>query len=399
MKHFIRLMAAVIIANLSFTGCHNQNDDRAKYVFLFIGDGMGATHVAVTESYLSYKAGKLGGEQLLMTQFPYYGTATTHSANMNVTCSSAAGTAIACGEKANNGTVGINKDSVVIESVASVLKKDGYKIGILSTVPINHATPSAFYAHNVNRSNYYEISYDIPASGFEFFAGAGFLEYKGKKNDKEPIERYLENNGYTVSYGIEEFRKESAGKDKVIFCQASNREESADNYVSDGVVEADATMAQMLELGLDYLGDKDPFFFMCEGGAIDWAAHDNKTMPMIENTLDFDAAIKVAYEFYQKHPKQTLIVVTADHETGGLTLGCGNSRINWEKMEKEWIENGKKNTLDREANSKLNRECSIGWTTGSHTGGAVPVFAIGVGAEKFNGRIDNTDFKGLILGK
>ena len=392
-------MAAVIIANLSFTGCHNQNDDRAKYVFLFIGVGMGATHVAVTESYLSYKAGKLGGEQLLMTQFPYYGTATTHSANMNVTCSSAAGTAIACGEKANNGTVGINKDSVSIESVAYVLKNDGYKIGILSTVPINHATPSSFYAHNISRSNYYEISSDIPASGFDFFAGAGFLDYKGKNGDKEPIERYLENNGYTVSYGIEEFRKESAGKDKVIFCQASNREESADNYVSDGVVEADATMAQMLELGLDYLGDKDPFFFMCEGGAIDWAAHDNKTMPMIENTLDFDAAIKVAYEFYQKHPKQTLIVVTADHETGGLTLGCGNSRINWEKMEKEWIESGKKNTLDREANSKLNRECSIGWTTGSHTGGAVPVFAIGVGAEKFNGRIDNTDFKGLILGK
>ena len=392
-------MAAVIIANLSFTGCHNQNDDRAKYVFLFIGDGMGATHVAVTESYLSYKAGKLGGEQLLMTQFPYYGTATTHSANMNVTCSSAAGTAIACGEKANNGTVGINKDSVSIESVADVLKNDGYKIGILSTVPINHATPSSFYAHNISRSNYYEISSDIPASGFDFFAGAGFLDYKGKNGDKEPIERYLENNGYTVSYGIEEFRKESAGKDKVIFCQASNREESADNYVSDGVVEADATMAQMLELGLDYLGDKDPFFFMCEGGAIDWAAHDNKTMPMIENTLDFDAAIKVAYEFYQKHPKQTLIVVTADHETGGLTLGCGNSRINWEKMEKEWIESGKKNTLDREANSRLNKECSIGWTTGSHTGGAVPVFAIGVGAEKFNGRIDNTDFKGLILGK
>ena len=223
-------MAAVIIANLSFTGCHNQNDDRAKYVFLFIGDGMGATHVAVTESYLSYKAGKLGGEQLLMTQFPYYGTATTHSANMNVTCSSAAGTAIACGEKANNGTVGINKDSVSIESVAYVLKNDGYKIGILSTVPINHATPSSFYAHNISRSNYYEISSDIPASGFDFFAGAGFLDYKGKNGDKEPIERYLENNGYTVSYGIEEFRKESAGKDKVIFCQASNREESADSH-------------------------------------------------------------------------------------------------------------------------------------------------------------------------
>ena len=180
----LTIILAAIIALASAASCNSQtnsnaSEKKAKYVFLFIGDGMGATHVAVAESYLSYKAGQLGGEQLLMTTFPYYGTVTTHSANRYVTDSSAAGTAIACGEKANNGTVGINKDSLEIESVAHRLKMDGYNVGIISTVPINHATPSAFYAHNVNRNNGYEICQEIPESGFEFFAGAGFLEFKG----------------------------------------------------------------------------------------------------------------------------------------------------------------------------------------------------------------------------
>ena len=398
MRHFFRLMTAVIVTLFCLNGCQT-NDTKAKYIFLFIGDGMGATHVATTESYLSYKAGKLGGEQLLMTQFPHYGMATTHSANRNVTCSSAAGTAIACGEKANNGTVGINKDSVNIESVAYALKKEGYKIGIMSTVPVNHATPAAFYAHNINRSNYYEISQDIISSGFDFFGGAGFLDLKGKNGNLEPTDAVVERNGYTVCYGMEEFRHEAKGKEKAVFCQASNRDESADNYVSDGIVEADASMAEMLELALEFLGDEKPFFIMGEGGAIDWAAHDNRTMSMVENVLDLDGAIKVAYEFYKKHPKQTLIVVTADHETGGLTLGCGSSTINWGALENQWIESGKKNILDYDGNRNMNKSCSIGWTTGSHTGGAVPVYAIGVGAERFNGRMDNTDIKGKILGE
>lgn len=198
---------------------------------------------------------------------------------------------------------------------------------------------------------------------------------------------------------MEEFRRESAGKEKAVFCQSSNRNESADNYVSDGTVEADASMAEMLELTLEFLGDEEPFFIMGEGGAIDWAAHDNRTMSTIEYMLDFDAAIMVAYEFYQKHPEETLIVVTADHETGGLTLGCGSSRVKWDILEKQWIESGKKNVLDEEGNRELNERCSIGWTTGSHTGGAVPVYAIGAGAERFIGRMDNTDIKGKILGE
>lgn len=398
MRYFIKLMTAVIVSVFCLASCQ-QNDTKAKYIFLFIGDGMGATHVVATESYLSYKAGKLGGEQLIMTQFPYYGMSTTHSADNHVTCSAAAGTAIACGEKANNGTVGINKDSVDIESIACKLKREGYKVGIITTTPVNHATPSAFYAHNTDRSQHYEICSQIPGSGFEFFAGAGFLDYKGQNGDLEPLDTYLENNGYSVSYGMEEFRRESAGKDKAIFCQASNKEDNAENYVSDAATEADATLAEMLGLALEFIGNEKPFFIMSEGGVIDWAAHDNRTMSTVEEILEFDDAIKVAYEFYKKHQDETLIIVTADHETGGMTLGCGEYSINWEALEKEWIESGKKNVLDEEGNRELNERCSIGWTTGYHTGGAVPVYAIGAGAERFTGRMDNTDIKGKILGE
>ena len=403
MRKFSFILAALLmlvsVESIDAKPKAKAKDNKAKYVFLFIGDGMGTAHVSTTESYLSYKAGKLGGEQLLMTTFPYYGSVTTHSANQNITCSSAAGTAIACGEKANNGTVGINKDSLNIESVAYRLQKDGYKIGIISTVPINHATPSAFYAHNVNRSNCYELSHDIPGSGFEFYAGAGFLEFKGKDGNSEPTDEYLEKNGYSVSYGLTEFREESMDKEFAVFCQASNREESAENYTSGDKEEVDASLGQMLKLGMEFLGTDEPFFFMCEGGAIDWSAHSNLTMPMIENVLEFDEAIKVAYDFYLAHPEETLIVVTADHETGGLTLGAGSTTVNWAELEREWIESGKKSTMSSDENRKFNKKCSIGWTTGSHTGGAVPMFAIGVGAEKFNGRIDNTDIKGKILGE
>jgi alkaline phosphatase len=279
------------------------------------------------------------------------------------------------------------------------LKEDGYQIGIISTVPLNHATPGAFYANSKSRDDYYNISTQIAGTEFEFFAGSGFIDFKGKNQKEEPIDEYLEKYGYEVCYGIEEFRKETEGKDKVIFCQESNRSESAGNYVSEGKIIEDATLGQMLGLGLEFFDTEKPFFFMCEGGKIDWTAHGNRTMPMVMDVLEFDEAIAKAYEFYKNNPEETLIVVTADHETGGLTLGCGDSTINWEKLEKQWLDEGKKNTLSDEDNRKLNQECSIGWTTGSHTGGPVPVFAVGKGAEKFAGRMDNTEFKVKILGE
>ena len=400
MKKVFAVISAVVISLIALNSCCNQQKEvKAKYIFLLIGDGMGSTHISAAESYLSYKAGKFGGKQLLMTTFPYYGTATAHSANYNISCSGAAGTAIACGEKANNGTIGINKDSVITKSIAYCLHEEGYNIGIISSVPVNHATPASFFAHETSRGNYYSIASQIPATNFEFFACGGFLDHKDMNGDKEPIDQVIEAQGYTVCYGLEEFQSKAAGKEKVILCQERNRDGNADEYVIETKADGDIPLAQMLELGIESLGDNEPFFFMCEGGIIDWVAHDHRTMAMITEVIDFDAAIKVAYDFYLQHPEETLIIVTADHETGGIALGCGPKSINWEKLENQWIESGKKNTLDEEENRALNTECNIGWTSYSHTGGAVPVFAIGKGAEKFNGRMDNTDIKGKILGE
>ena len=200
-----------VIAISAAHGCSgsqaDSGSDKAKYIFLFIGDGMGASHVAAAESYLSYKDGKIGGDQLTFTRFPVLGMATTYSANRHITCSSAAGTAIACGEKTNNGYLCVDPDGNRLESIAYKLHKEGYNIGIMSSVPVNHATPAAFYGHNISRDAYYEISMEIPQSGFEFFAGDGFIDFNGKDGKSEPISRYLKEKGATVCFSEKEFEE------------------------------------------------------------------------------------------------------------------------------------------------------------------------------------------------
>lgn len=399
MKRFFTILIVMTAMVWTTSSCSNcSKDEKAKYIFLFIGDGMGNTHVAATESYLSYKAGKLGGEQLCFTQFPYLALATTYSANRNITDSSASGTAIASGEKTDNGMLGVDPEGNHVTSMAYDLKGEGYKIGIMSSVPINHATPGSFYGHNLKRSAYYSISKEIPATGFEFFGGAGFLGFNGEDDKEEDIDIYLEKNGYDVCYGVDEF--EASDAENKIFCQESNRKESADNYVSEGKEAVDVPLAKIVELALEHIGDEQPFFIMCEGGAIDWAAHANKTMGVVTEVLDFDAAVKVAYDFYLAHPDETLIVVTADHETGGMAIGSreGSSNVDWAKLEEGWNSEGGKN-LSKQENLKFSESCSIGWTTFGHSGAAVPTYAIGKGAEKFHGRIDNTDIKDMILCK
>lgn len=396
-KFIAAICSIALLAGLSAnTAEAKKKDEKAKYIFLFIGDGMGYNHVAATESYLSYKEGKLGGYMLTMSQFPYFGMATNYSANSYITDSSASGTAIASGQKANNYAMGVTPDNKPVKSMAYDLQEDGYKIGIVTTVPVNHATPGAFYASTPSRNDYYDISKQIVKSGFDFFAGSGFLDFKGKKGEDEAIDAYLEKNGYEVSYGIKEFWNEAEGKDKMILCQESNRAESAGEYISSGAIAEDAPLRELLECGMEYLGDKEPFFIMCEGGDIDWGGHGNKIMPVVTTVIAFDEAIKAAFEFYKKHPKETLIVVTADHETGGLSLGAG-PEVDWKLLEEQWEKDGQQNNLGWQENRELNRKASIGWTTGSHTGAPVPVFAIGKGAEKFSGRMDNTDIKGKIL--
>lgn len=398
----IAFLALGLAFAFTATGCQDccTKNRKAKYVFLFIGDGMGNAHVAVTESYLSYKAGKLGGEHLLFTQFPYYGTATTHSANRIVTCSSAAGTAIATGCKTNNGMLGVAPDLQPLKSMAYDFQEEGYGIGIISSVPVNHATPASFYAQSPKRSDYYDITKFMASSGFEYFAGAGILQYYGKDGQQQSSSEWLEENGINVCFGKPEFEEAMKTDDRLFLCQPYNKDKEPSNYeLSAQKPEGEVTLAEMVKYGIDFLGDSQPFFIMCEGGEIDWASHDNKTMPMVMTTIGFDQAIAVAYEFYQKHPDETLIVVTADHETGGVVLGAGShhSTINWEYMDSTWVAQGHSNMLSVEDNAKLNKKSHIGWTTFSHTGGAVPVYAIGKGADRFSGSMDNTDIKGKIL--
>ena len=183
----IAAVISILMLAISATGCTEttEKQGKAKYIFLFIGDGMGNSQVAVTEAYMSWKEGKLGGSQLSFTQFPVFGTATSHSANSNITDSSAAGTAISTGVKTNNGYLGTDPEGNPVKSMSYDLKEDGYSIGIISSVPINYATPGSFYGHNIDRGGYYAITQEIPATGFEYFASAGILQYFGPDGNSE----------------------------------------------------------------------------------------------------------------------------------------------------------------------------------------------------------------------
>lgn len=379
------IFGAFLYAASIICGCTREENTQAKYIFLMIGDGMGASHVAATESYLSYKAGKNGGEQLTCTTFPVYGTCTTHSANKHITCSSASGTAIATGVKTNNNMLGVDPEGNPLKSMAYALKEQGYRIGITSSVPVNHATPAAFYANSNSRHDYYSIALQIPASNFDFFAGSALIDRNGADGDKETMDDVLEREGYDVCYGVSEL-KESSDTDGVVLLSPSQRSRALNYEVK--YDEKDDTSAEVLQAAIDFLGENDPFFIMYEGGEIDWAAHSNNLNSTIESIMRFDDAIKVAYEFYLRHPDETLIIVTADHETGGIALGgqAHHYELRWENLD-----------ADGKDSADVSRDVNIGWTSDTHTGGPVPVFAIGKGAERFSGRMDNTDFYGKIV--
>ena len=304
---------------------------QAKYVFYFIGDGMGINQVNLAETYLSAMKGERGSASLLMTSFPVASMASTFSADADVTDSAAAGTALATGKKTKNGYIGVDSDANSIETIAEKAKKAGKKVGITSTVPVNHATPAAFFGHQKDRNMYYEISQDMIKSGFDFLAGAG-LYNRDKfydKSDAPDIFPQIEQAGYMIAKGYDDF-KANAGKSKKVILFHKNWE------VVDGIPYAidrtseDLSLKQITEAAIDVLmrDNKKGFFLMLEGGRIDWAGHANDAAANIKEVIDMDEAVKVAYEFYKKYPKETLIVITADHETGGITAGKGSMRIN-----------------------------------------------------------------------
>lgn len=326
-----RFIYALFLVLLTGTTAAQQ----AKYVFYFIGDGMGVNQVNGTEMYLAEQEGRIGVKPLLFTTFPVGTMATTFSATNSVTDSSAAGTALSTGEKTYNGAIGMDDNKNVLQTVAEKAKKAGKKVGVTTSVSVDHATPAAFYAHQPNRNMYYEIALDLPKTGFDFYAGGGFLKPTTTADKKEApsIFPIFEEAGYTIARGLDEYKSKVGGAKKMVLIQQEGANPSCLPYAIDRK-EGDLTLAQITESAIDFLtkGNKKGFFLMVEGGKIDWACHGNDPATAFEEVIDMDNAIKVAYEFYKKHPKETLIVVTADHETGGLGLGTSKYELHLKSL-------------------------------------------------------------------
>lgn len=313
--------------------------DNIKYVFLMIGDGMGVNQVFATERYLGSLSDKPHGrESLTMTQFPNVGLSHTYSLSNGITDSAAGGTALSSFEKTSNGVIAMDSAGVKpLVTIAELAKQKGKAVGVVTSVSIDHATPAVFYAHVPNRSMYYEIGEQLAKSDFDFFGGAWFLQPKGKKKDRPDLMGVVTDNGYTVLKGYDAYQREGRKHDKVILTQTdeqSKRSKSSLPYAIDRK-ESDTNLAQLTTAAIDFLEKKSKgkgFFLMVEGGAIDWACHSNDAATALHEVKDFDNAIKVAYEFYKKHPKETMIVISADHETGGLALGNRDYNLRFNRI-------------------------------------------------------------------
>ena len=309
--------------------CLCSAQGQVKYVFYFIGDGMGVNQINVTETYLAALKGKIGFEPILMSSFPVVGMVNTYSATNGVTDSAAGGTALATGHKTKNGAIGMLEDLVTpCTSIAVWARNAGAAVGVATNVAITHATPASFFGHQPSRNNYWELGQDLCKSGFDFFAGADF--HKPNTKEGEPsLREQARAAGYTIlTGGYKEYQKKGRKADKLILLQSDYQNEKLGSdhlpYALDQD-QNDLTLEQIVRAGINYLmsKQKNGFFFQIEGGMIDYACHRNDIGNAINEVLDMDKAVRVAYEFYEQHPDETIIVISADHETGGLVMGRG----------------------------------------------------------------------------
>lgn len=490
MKRSWWILSLVMVLLFSFSGgwvgdqepSSEYSGEPARYVFLFIGDGMGIDHFSVTQVYLNALEEKnVGLKELSFTSFPAAGLVSTFDYGSYITDSSSAITAILTGEKTYSGVLNMLPDkSTPLVSVAEMAKEAGMKVGVVTSVSLDHATPAACYAHQPSRNNFYEIAVEATQSDFDYFGGGGFLQPRGKNNDQRDIFEIFAENGYTVVRNREDFEKLTPQSGKVVAINAVLDEDQTMPYEIDRE-ENDLSLADFTRKGIELLDNPEGFFMLVEGGKIDWAAHANDAATVIRDVLAFGEAIEEAIKFYQQHPEETLIVVTADHETGGLTLGFAatgyslypevlqNQKMSflefskvveqysqntpqekanlsdfWPQIEENFglldipapekaeLEEKAKNG-DAEAQAKLrltltdyereelekalamsvqgeapqsyggydpltitlthilNQKAGLSWTTFSHTGAPVAIFAQGVGAELFDDYFDNTE--------
>lgn len=336
-----------------------------KYIFLFIGDGMSYPQVQLTNYYLSAQNdtnnnNKLDSKSnLSFMDFPVSGSAQTYDSTSFCPDSASTATSISTGNKTYSGTINMDETkSVAYETISEKLKNQlGYKVGIISSVNLNHATPAAFYAHQASRNSYYEIGEELIGSGFDYFAGGGLKKVNGSDGTKESLYSKAEKAGYNVVLTQKDAEKVSAGDGKTIIIDEHLADSDAMTYELDRE-NSEWDLANYVDKGIEVLDNDNGFFMMVEGGKIDWACHANDAGSTIGDTLALDNAVKEAIEFYNEHPDETLILVTADHETGGLTIGFAgtnydtfltnleNQKISYAKYDSEYVAKYKENSTD-----------------------------------------------------
>lgn len=328
MKRILIITIALAVALVTFAG------NKAKYVFYFITDGTGVNTVLGAEMYNAELQGIIGRTPFCMSSFPIVGVSSTFSHNSGVTDSAASGSALATGVKTENGCLGLMPDlKTPVSSIAVWAKEAGMKVGIATSVTINHATPAAFYAHQASRSDYYALGEDMISADFDFYAGASIAKAEdAKKHPGKPnLYREMEKAGYSIAYGAKDYYSKAGKAKKMLLVQNPDclNPASGDGalpYAIDAR-EGEMTIEETLKCQLDFLmRDNDKGFFLMNeiGGKVDWACHAQDAATAFAEVAAVDRCMKIAFDFYKQHPDETLIVLTADHETGGLVLADDN---------------------------------------------------------------------------
>lgn len=329
--------------------------DRPRNVILMIGDGMGAAQVF---------AGMTANRgRLYLENFKCIGFSRTQSGNRYITDSAAGATALATGRKTYNGAISMivdaYGDTVAVKTVLEIAEEKGKSTGLVASCALSHATPASFIAHQPSRHLYDDIASDYLKTDIDVMIGGGYKNF-ADRNDGRDLIAALKEKGYRVERKMEDIAKVTSGKLAGITAYAQNPP----------VNERDLNLPLATTTAINLLRQNDKgFFLMVEGSQIDWGAHNNNTSYTASEMLDFDQAIGRALEFAFQDGN-TLIVVTADHETGGMAITGGSMEEGWVKSE---------------------------YITGGHTGIMVPVFAYGPGAEAFMGIMENTDIGNMLI--
>lgn len=354
MQRYIIFFTLFIIA---FSGCKENTEHSVvgqpveetvkktpRNIIFMVGDGMGLTQIS---------AGLYSnGNKLFLEKLKHIGFIKTYSGSDLITDSAAGATAFSCGVKSYNKAIGVDKDSTAKETIMESAKKKGLRTGLVVTCTVTHATPGSFYAHQPSRYMHPEIALDILGGDVDWFIGGGKAFFE-KRADGRNISEELRGMGYTVGYTLADLK---ADMDKAGVLAADTELTPISAGRGDFLPKATELAIQGLNKG------NQGFFMLVEGSQIDWGGHANNSQYIIEEMIDFDNTIGKVLEFAEKDGN-TLVVITADHETGGYAINGGN------------LQDG---TIDG------------AFTTPHHTAAMVPVFAYGPGAEEFMGIYENT---------